>query len=60
MDITEEKAIDLFFRSNRPDYCVNCAAYTAVDKAEGDAASAYRVNREGAALLRIMYSERIG
>lgn len=51
MDITEEKAIDLFFRSNRPDYCVNCAAYTAVDKAEGDAASAYRVNREGAALL---------
>lgn len=51
MDITEEKAVDLFFRSNRPAYCVNCAAYTAVDKAEEDAASAFRVNRDGPALL---------
>ncbi len=51
LDITEEHAVDLFFRSNRPAYCINCAAFTAVDKAEDEAETAYRLNRDGIALL---------
>jgi dTDP-4-dehydrorhamnose reductase len=34
-----------------PDLIVNAAAYTAVDKAEGDAATAYAINRDGAGVL---------
>ena len=32
----------------RPDYIINAAAYTAVDKAENDAERAFAVNRDGA------------
>jgi dTDP-4-dehydrorhamnose reductase len=35
----------------RPDICINTAAYTAVDKAESDAAGAFAVNRDGVASL---------
>ena len=31
----------------RPDWVINCAAYTQVDKAESDAATAFRINRDG-------------
>ncbi len=34
LSITDEKAVEQFFEENRPDFCINCAAYTAVDKAE--------------------------
>lgn len=34
LSITDEQAVLDFFKMNRPDYCINCAAYTAVDKAE--------------------------
>jgi dTDP-4-dehydrorhamnose reductase len=35
----------------RPDWVINCAAYTQVDKAESDAATAFRINRDGAEYL---------
>ncbi|MGD2138405.1 MAG: dTDP-4-dehydrorhamnose reductase [Gammaproteobacteria bacterium] len=35
----------------RPDWVINCAAYTQVDKAESEAATAFRVNRDGAEYL---------
>ena len=35
------------FAAHRPAYVVNCAAYTAVDKAEDEANLARRVNRDG-------------
>ena len=37
--------------STRPDVVVNAAAYTAVDKAESDAAAAFALNRDGAGAL---------
>jgi dTDP-4-dehydrorhamnose reductase len=40
-----------FFETTRPAYCINCAAYTAVDKAEGDQALAFLVNGEAVGML---------
>ena len=34
LSIADEKAVDIFFQNNLIDVCINCAAYTAVDKAE--------------------------
>ncbi|MFM7222351.1 MAG: SDR family oxidoreductase, partial [Bacteroidota bacterium] len=39
------------FGSFRPDYCINCAAYTAVDKAESEKELAYLVNAESVGIL---------
>lgn len=36
MDITSEASITTFFEQHTPDVVVNCAAYTAVDKAENE------------------------
>lgn len=34
LSITDEAAVATYFDVHQPDFCVNCAAYTAVDKAE--------------------------
>ncbi|MBZ4192328.1 dTDP-4-dehydrorhamnose reductase [Niabella beijingensis] len=34
LPLTEEQAVLDYFEQFRPQYCINCAAYTAVDKAE--------------------------
>ena len=39
------------FNSFSPDYCINCAAYTAVDKAEQEATLAHLVNAEAVGIL---------
>ncbi len=44
LDLTDAKAIESFFQENTFDYCVNCAAYTAVDKAEDDRDTAKLIN----------------
>lgn len=51
LDITAEPDVHVFCKENAIGAIVNCAAYTAVDKAESDAGSAFRVNRDGAAAL---------
>lgn len=43
LDITDAQAVMRYVSECRPDLIVNCAAYTAVDRAENDTA-AYRVN----------------
>lgn len=48
LDITEEKAVKQFFKENIFAYVINCAAYTAVDKAETDIDLAKKVNELGA------------
>jgi dTDP-4-dehydrorhamnose reductase len=44
LQITDANAIDTFFSNNNIDVCINCAAYTAVDKAESEKALAVEVN----------------
>ena len=44
LDITDENAVMDFVKKNNIDVIVNCAAYTAVDKAEDEADIARRVN----------------
>ncbi|HPE76674.1 MAG TPA: dTDP-4-dehydrorhamnose reductase [Draconibacterium sp.] len=51
LDITDENAINIYFRQNQPDFVINCAAYTAVDKAESDAETAEKVNALAPKLL---------
>ena len=47
LDITDETQANALFKKEKPDFCVNCAAYTAVDKAESEPESAKRVNVDG-------------
>jgi dTDP-4-dehydrorhamnose reductase len=47
-DITSIDSLDNTFNTIKPDYCINAAAYTAVDKAESEQESAYAVNVTGA------------
>ena len=44
LDITDQLKVDEFFISNMPQVIINCAAYTAVDKAESDEATALLIN----------------
>jgi dTDP-4-dehydrorhamnose reductase len=44
LDITNIDDVNAFFSSNKTDYCINCAAYTAVDKAEEEVDKAYLLN----------------
>ncbi|MDR2918522.1 MAG: dTDP-4-dehydrorhamnose reductase [Tannerella sp.] len=44
LDILNKELISDFVRTNQIQYIVNCAAYTAVDKAEDNADSAMRIN----------------
>jgi dTDP-4-dehydrorhamnose reductase len=48
LDITNSSLVNSCFRSfDNFDYCINCAAYTAVDKAETERAKAHIVNVKG-------------
>lgn len=47
LDITNELEVITFINNNNLHYCINCAAYTAVDKAESDKETARRVNELG-------------
>lgn len=51
LDITDPASVDGIMDLWKPDAIVNCAAYTAVDRAESDVEKAYLVNRDGPALL---------
>ena len=44
LDITDKIALEAFVVLHKPDVLVNCAAYTAVDKAEDDEALCYKIN----------------
>ena len=44
LDLTDQKAIDTFFEKEEFNACINCAAYTAVDKAEDEPETAMLIN----------------
>lgn len=44
LDITNDFSVHSFFERNKPEVVINCAAYTAVDKAETDIETAEKVN----------------
>ena len=48
LNITDRRSVRQAVETFRPDYIINAAAYTAVDKAESDAERAFAVNRDGA------------
>ncbi|WP_296315296.1 dTDP-4-dehydrorhamnose reductase [Winogradskyella sp. UBA3174] len=47
LNITNSESVDLFFSENSYDFCINCAAYTAVDLAEKEEGKAILVNETG-------------
>jgi dTDP-4-dehydrorhamnose reductase len=51
MDISNPEVVESFLHQNHIDFCINCAAYTAVDKAETEQAEAFRQNAEATGIL---------
>ena len=51
LPIDNTGALKLFFNKHQIDYCINCAAYTAVDKAESDKEEAFLINATAAGEL---------
>jgi dTDP-4-dehydrorhamnose reductase len=51
LDIADARAVDQALDSVRPDWVVNAAAYTAVDRAESEPEAAFAVNAAGPANL---------
>jgi dTDP-4-dehydrorhamnose reductase len=50
-NILDDAALEQIFEKYKPAYSINCAAYTAVDKAEDDRDMAAKINETGAANL---------
>lgn len=48
LDVTNINQIEAFFDTTSFDFCVNCAAYTAVDKAESEIQQAENINAHAA------------
>lgn len=53
LDITDKKEVDAFFQEKKPDFVLNCAAYTAVDQAETDRNEALKVNANAPGILAV-------
>lgn len=51
LDICDAQAVSAFVREKQADYIINCAAYTAVDRAEDDEALCLRINRDAVRYL---------
>ncbi len=51
MDFLKPGTLDAQVKQHAPDWVINCAAYTQVDKAEEEVTEAYLVNRDSAAAL---------
>lgn len=60
LDITDKAAIEHFVEANEIDGIVNCAAYTAVDKAESDPQLARKLNANAPAFLAEAVAKRGG
>jgi len=57
LDLTDFQNVEKFLSENAFDYCINCAAYTAVDKAEDETELAFRINHQAVENLAKVCSE---
>ncbi|QGY45460.1 dTDP-4-dehydrorhamnose reductase [Maribellus comscasis] len=57
LDITNKNAVADFFQKTKPDFIVNCAAYTAVDRAETEVETATKINATAPGILANAASE---
>jgi len=51
LDITNARSVGAYLAAHAPQCIINCAAYTAVDKAEEEVAAAFLANAQGPAFL---------
>jgi dTDP-4-dehydrorhamnose reductase len=51
LDIADENQVQDYFEKEKPQFLINCAAYTAVDKAEVETDLAQKINANAPALL---------
>jgi len=47
VDITDYGRLERFIKGKNIDWIINCSAYTAVDKAEGEQKKAFKINADG-------------
>ncbi|MFM1963145.1 MAG: dTDP-4-dehydrorhamnose reductase [Bacteroidota bacterium] len=57
MPIHHFELVRHFFDQFKPDFCINCAAYTAVDKAESETELAKLINAESVGILSAVAAE---
>jgi dTDP-4-dehydrorhamnose reductase len=57
LPLDDLRSIRALFETHQPKYCINCAAYTAVDKAESDKETAFRVNGDAVGDLAAICKE---
>jgi len=57
-NILDSDLLRKVFEAYKPDYCINCAAYTAVDKAEEDHELAMKINKIGVEKLSRFCAEK--
>ncbi|MBP5277233.1 MAG: dTDP-4-dehydrorhamnose reductase [Prevotella sp.] len=60
LDITDKEAVEQFVEEHQIDGIINCAAYTAVDRAEDDVEIATQLNVTGPAILAMAIERREG
>src|SRR5689334_22171358 len=51
MPLDDFETIKKQFATHQPRYCINCAAYTKVDDAEKETATAFRINGEAVKII---------
>jgi dTDP-4-dehydrorhamnose reductase len=57
LDIADLTKVETAFKNLQPDYCINCAAYTAVDKAETEQETAFLINGAGTKNLALISAQ---
>lgn len=51
LQISDETSVKNFFAETQLSFCINCAAYTAVDKAESEKEKAFLINAEAVGII---------
>lgn len=57
LPVQDEQAVRQLFQQSQPSYFINCAAYTAVDKAESEEQLAFEVNAKAPQMLATVAAE---